>query len=173
MLSVISPSLLIWHLALLGNSEGEQKESMHGSLSEHELSDKDDRSYSDGKPGADDDDRSSGMEESVKEESPLENKEFEDEPGTPQDSRGSDEEISSSHEKPQPDVSTEKSNDAERSDSQGSLGDDADSHSTDRGDSERSSATKSDELSDDELLVMLILIHYLMKTYISWWTIMW
>ncbi|XP_060185631.1 sister chromatid cohesion protein PDS5 homolog A isoform X2 [Lycium barbarum] len=131
------------------SSESEQKESMHGSSSEHELSDKDDISYSDGKPVAEAD-RSSGMEESEEEE----NKEFEDEPGTSQDSRGSDEEISSSHEKPQADVSTEKSNDdAERSDSHGSVGDDADSHSTDRDDSESSSAAKSDEeSSDDELL---------------------
>ncbi|KAK4369677.1 hypothetical protein RND71_009152 [Anisodus tanguticus] len=132
-----------------GNSESEQKESTHESLSEQELSDKDEISYSDGKPGTDAD-RSSGEEESEEEE----NKEFEDESGTPQDSRGSDEEISSSHEKPQADVSTEKSNDdAERSDSHGSIGDDADSHSTDRGDSKGSSAVKSDEaLSDDELL---------------------
>ncbi|KAK4360111.1 hypothetical protein RND71_022340 [Anisodus tanguticus] len=144
-----------------GNSESEQKESTHESLSEQELSDKDEISYSDGKPGTDAD-RSSGEEESEEEE---ENKEFDDESGTPQDSRGSDEEISSSHEKPQADVSTENSNDdAERSDSHGSIGDDADIHSTDRGDSEGSSAVKSDEeLSDDELLVMPILIHYLLR----------
>lgn len=136
-----------------GESESEQKESTHRfSLSEHELSDKDDISYSDGKPGADAD-RLSGMEESEEEECPMENKD-EDEPVTPQDSRGSDREISSSHEKPHADGSTEKLNDvAERSDSHGSVRDDADSHSTDQGDSESSSATKSDEeLSDDELL---------------------
>uniref|UniRef100_M1B106 Uncharacterized protein n=1 Tax=Solanum tuberosum TaxID=4113 RepID=M1B106_SOLTU len=103
------------------------------------------------------------MEESEEEECPMENKD-EDEPGTPQDSRGSDREISSSHEKPHADGSTEKSNDvAERSDSHGSVRDDADSHSTDQGDSESSSAAKSDEeLSDNELLVMPILVHYLL-----------
>lgn len=150
-------------MALLGESESEQKESTHGSLSEHELSDKDDISYSDGKPRADAD-RSSGMEESEEEECPVENKD-EDEPGTRQDSRGSDKEISSSHEKPHAEVSTEKSDDdVERSDSHGSVGDDADSHSTDQGDSESSSAAKSDEeLSDDELLVMPFLIHYLLE----------
>lgn len=136
-----------------GESESEQKESTHEfSLSEHELSDKDDIAYFDGKPGADAD-RLSGMEESEEEECPVENKD-EDELGTPQDSRGSDREISSSHEKPHADGSTEKSNDdAERSDSHGSVRDDADSHSTDQGDSGSSSAAKSDEeLSDDELL---------------------
>ncbi|XP_016550308.1 sister chromatid cohesion protein PDS5 homolog A isoform X2 [Capsicum annuum] len=134
------------------SSESEQKESTYGSVSEHELSDKDEISYSDGKPGVDAD-RSSGMEDSEEEESPMENKKIEDEPGTPQDSRGSDK-TSSSHEIPQADVSTEKSNDdAEISDSHGSVGDDADSHSTDQGDSESSSAAKSDEeLSDDEPL---------------------
>ncbi|CAN4114615.1 unnamed protein product [Withania somnifera] len=136
-----------------GESESEQNESTHGSLSEHELSDKDDISYSDGKPRADAD-RLSGMEESEEEECPLENKESEDEPGSPQDSRGSDKDISSSGEKPHADESTGKLNDnAERSDSHGSVGDDADVHSIDQGDTESSSAAKSDEeLSDDELL---------------------
>lgn len=134
-----------------GESESEQKESTRGSLSERELSDKDDISYSDGKPRADAD-RSSGMQESEEEEYPRENKD-EDEPGTPQDSGGSDQAIYSSHEKPHASVSTEKSDDDERSDSHGNVGDDADSHSTDRGDSESSSAAKSDEeSSDDELL---------------------
>ncbi|CAN4127000.1 unnamed protein product [Withania somnifera] len=132
-----------------GESESEQNESTRGSLSE--LSDKDDISSSDGKPGADAD-RSRGMEESEEEDCSLENKEFEDEPGT-KDSRGSDKDISSSYEKPHADVSTEKSNDdAERSDSHGSLGDDADSHSTDQGDTASSAAKSDEELSDDELL---------------------